>query len=352
MQFEQNAPQEFSDKLLDRITGGLLVLEPDLRVCRANRSFCNMLCLAPDEIEGQPFHELCDGQWNKPALWRNLTRIQHGEAAHVEFDIDVEIPPSDARIFRIHGGPLDDLPRILFEVRDVTAERLGRPNGNALVGELHRRMKLLVGNVQSISSTSLRGGRTLEECEVAYLQRLAALDRTHNMLASGDTDLASADDIVRTGIGIYNRWSTHQVAVGGEPVRLGHREAETLALVVHELSTNALKHGALAGSSGSVDVFWQADWRSGRKHFFLEWRESGVPAERRALPADKKGDGIELIKFSVRLLGGTVDFHSDSAGITCTVCFPLAEGMAHAPTPASSAAAVTETRQAPSRTSE
>lgn len=312
------------DDLIDHIREGLLVLEPDLSVRRANRSFCNMFGVTRGEVEGMSLREHCEGQWHQPLLWRRLTTIQAGDDRNFEIDIEMNFPAEKARVISVHGRALDRLPRIFLEVRDVTHEHRHDNDHELLIRELHRRMKTLLYRVQAIPAVPFCDTPSLKECGHTYLRRLAALGRVHDMLTGGDNDLAGADDIIRAELAVYRRPAGFRGSVDGEPVRMSRPEAQTLALIVHEMAANSAMHGAFTQPGGQVDVSWLANLRAGRKHFLFEWRETGVSIDP---PPGERGSGLELIEHSVeRILGGTVDFCCEPAGISWTVCFPLHTG--------------------------
>ncbi|HEX6014330.1 MAG TPA: sensor histidine kinase [Geminicoccaceae bacterium] len=103
---------------------------------------------------------------------------------------------------------------------------------------------------------------------------------------------------------------------------LDPKTALTVGMIVHELGTNALKHGALSSPDGRLSVSWSLESGDGQRRVAIRWVESGGPPV--ALPS-RKGFGSELIERQVRYdLGGTVDTASSPEGLQVTLAFPLA----------------------------
>jgi two-component sensor histidine kinase len=106
-------------------------------------------------------------------------------------------------------------------------------------------------------------------------------------------------------------------AIEGPDVDLPPKAAVSLALTVHELSTNAVKYGALSAPGGQVDISWSAV--DGRLHFV--WRESGGPEV--SEPA-RRGFGTRMIERGLAAeLDGTAAIEFRTAGVVCTIDAPL-----------------------------
>jgi two-component sensor histidine kinase len=88
-----------------------------------------------------------------------------------------------------------------------------------------------------------------------------------------------------------------QVRFRGPDVKLDAKAAERMSLAVHELTTNAVKHGALSSSNGRIDVRWELKGSNGKKELEFEWTESGVDLNGRAASPD--GFGMELLRESL-----------------------------------------------------
>jgi two-component sensor histidine kinase len=128
-----------------------------------------------------------------------------------------------------------------------------------------------------------------------------------------------------------------QLDVAGGEVALGPRATLTLALVLHELATNAAKHGAFSVPEGHVALAWQVAGDGSGPVLHLSWRETGGPAV--ALPSSRRGFGRTLLELAVAYeLGGSARLDFPPEGVAYTLEAPLGEAE---PRPADGTAAST-----------
>jgi PAS domain S-box-containing protein len=157
---------------------------------------------------------------------------------------------------------------------DITERKQAEERQRLLANELAHRGKNLLAVVQAIAARSLTGTRSLGEARDALLHRLQALARGQSVLVSGGVDGASVGEIVRLELEIFSE----RVKIEGPEVLLTPKAAETFSLVVHELGTNAAKHGALSVPDGRVAVKWAVEGNNSEEKFRFQWREHDGPA--------------------------------------------------------------------------
>ncbi|MBX6321793.1 MAG: PAS domain S-box protein, partial [Rhodospirillaceae bacterium] len=136
-----------------------------------------------------------------------------------------------------------------------------------LLAELNHRVKNTLAVVLAIATQTLRSSTSLEAFDRAFQGRLRTLARAHTLLTDRNwqaTDLAA---LVREAFAPYPTGDGGRVRIDGPPVLLRPRAALTLSLVLHELTTNALKHGALSSPGGRLSVGWAIDEGGGRVRF-------------------------------------------------------------------------------------
>ena len=146
--------------------------------------------------------------------------------------------------------------------------------------------------------------------------RIGALSRAHTLLAESRWQGADLAQIVEEELAPYCVNDTTKITRSGPHISLEPRTAQTIALSLHELATNAAKYGALSVATGRVTVSWEqhADGLT------LQWIESGGPAAR--APASS-GFGIRMIAASIeRQLQGQAAFHWDESGLCCNLAIP------------------------------
>jgi two-component sensor histidine kinase len=192
-------------------------------------------------------------------------------------------------------------------IQDISALTLAQQQQRSLVDELNHRVKNTLATVQSLAAQTL--GSTAGVAARAFELRLLALSRTHDLLTR--TQWASADltDIART---ICSPDQRH-VRIDGMTVPLPPRIALSLAMVLHELVTNAVQHGALSSPDGSVDLYWRV--HGDRLH--LDWREQGGPT---VSEPPRRGFGTRLFERTVvNELRGAASLDFNPSGVHCTM---------------------------------
>jgi two-component sensor histidine kinase len=174
------------------------------------------------------------------------------------------------------------------------------------VDELGHRLKNKIAMIQSIISYQLR---ELPELRNEIINRLVALSRTDDLIMAMEGQGARVGDILSTELGPYglSRTSMHGVDFSLPP-----RFAWMMALMVHELATNAAKYGALSTAEGKLTVRWSLEDRTLK----LEWRESGGPLI--ASPT-RRGFGLRLLSQGLDQFAGAVETTFEKTGLICTM---------------------------------
>lgn len=143
-----------------------------------------------------------------------------------------------------------------------------------LMRELAHRGKNLLSVIQSIAGRTLVGDRTLDEASEIFSGRIRALASTYDTLTDESADNVDLYDIVTASLKYYG----DRTMITGPSIEVPARNAQTIALVIHELATNAAKYGALSTPSGHVECTWLiTDIASHEERFSLEWNEIGGP---------------------------------------------------------------------------
>ncbi len=181
---------------------------------------------------------------------------------------------------------------IFVEGYDVTDRVRGEFLQRLLMNELNHRLKNTLATVQAIISRTMRGATSMDEAREALTARIMALSRAQNLLTCQNwagTDLSS---VVREAMEPFADPAGGRLTIAGPSVALGPRAALAFALALHELATNAAKHGAFSTSAGSVEIGWTTG--SGPSaDFQFQWRERGGPP---VSPPSRVGFGTHLIE--------------------------------------------------------
>ncbi|MBD2746225.1 PAS domain S-box protein [Microvirga sp. BT688] len=214
------------------------------------------------------------------------------------------------------------LKRLWAIQRDITERKRAEEQRTLLINELNHRVKNTLATVQSIASQTLRNATTMPEAKEAFEGRLMALARAHDVLTTENWEGAELRNIVAQAVAPYRSLSEDRLTIEGPEVRLSPRIALALSMALQELTTNAVKHGALSNATGKVDIAWDVSRAEPGSRLHLRWQESGGPPVQ---PPTRQGFGSRLIERSLaRELNGDVQitFHPD--GVLCTVDAPLA----------------------------
>jgi PAS domain S-box-containing protein len=197
---------------------------------------------------------------------------------------------------------------------DLTERKRMEEHQELLVSELSHRVRNTIAIIQSIAGQSLTDGRPLAEAREAFLRRLQALAHTHGLLTESNWRGARLSALIEDELRPYGEHATR----AGEDLVLTPRAAVTLGLVLHELATNAAKHGALSRPEGRVEVSWGIE-ASG--HFRLRWRERGGPAVR---PPARRGFGTTILdRAAAYELDALTSLRFEPGGLEYELSVPL-----------------------------
>ncbi len=204
------------------------------------------------------------------------------------------------------------------------ANRIARAEAHRdlLINELNHRVKNTLMSVQSVAARSLRGSPANEEAKRAFEARLVAMSRAHNVLSEENWERAELRTIVGRVLEPHAVAGSQRLRVHGPDVKLTPRSALALAMILHELATNAAKYGALSNSTGSVTIDWSIIPDGAGRRLRLRWQEAGGPTVQ---VSERKGFGTTLIERSTaHELNGTSTLRFEPSGVVCTVEIPLA----------------------------
>ena len=192
-----------------------------------------------------------------------------------------------------------------------------------LLGELDHRVKNTLAKVRSIARLSVRHEPDPDTFFAAFSARLDALARAHDLLAGDHDRPAGLRAVVEGALAPFRDEDGANLRIAGPDLPMWPKATVTLGLILHELATNASKHGALSVPGGQVLVEWSVRL-DGSRSLELLWRETGGPPVQ---PTDRRSFGRLLIEeIAPRDLGGTVELAFAPQGVRCRISAPLPEG--------------------------
>jgi two-component sensor histidine kinase len=203
---------------------------------------------------------------------------------------------------------------------DITERKAEEETRRLLVDELNHRVKNTLAIVQSIARQTLSQAQNTEDFGASFTGRIQALAGAHNILTASSWQAAGLERLVREQL-ILGGVSKERFSCSGPKVSLFPQAAVTLALVLHELGTNARKYGALSIPSGIVKLNWEVDGAEPAVN--LRWQEEGGPP---VVAPTRRGFGSLMIERSLKGVGGEVDLRFDPGGLSCAIRLPLRSG--------------------------
>jgi PAS domain S-box-containing protein len=208
---------------------------------------------------------------------------------------------------------------------DITDLKEAEARRSLLVREVDHRARNALAIVQSI--VRMTKAKSIEAYVAAVEGRIAALSTAHSLLADSRWEGASLNRLVDEELAPYRGGESERITVSGSAVFLKPETAQTIALVLHELATNAVKYGALSGSTGKVALSWQRS----ENVLNLRWEETGGPPVTSPLST---GYGTRVIKVSIeRQLNGTVLFEWRPEGLVLSMTIDIGDVASSAPPP-------------------
>lgn len=204
---------------------------------------------------------------------------------------------------------------------DITERKRAEEQQTLLARELHHRVKNTLATVQAIMGSTARSARSVDEFKEAMIGRIGSLAKTHLLLSEDGATVAFAD-ILRSELDPFDDGSKKRIRLAGPHVEVASRLAVSLGMVIHELTTNAARYGALSVYGGKVSVRWSVTVEGARHMLKFHWVESGGPPV--ALPT-RQGFGSRLLDS---VLPGQIqamsriDYRPKGVRVSCALPLP------------------------------
>ncbi|MGY3548500.1 light-regulated signal transduction histidine kinase (bacteriophytochrome) [Bradyrhizobium sp. USDA 4472] len=211
------------------------------------------------------------------------------------------------------------LLEVILQLSDLAARerRNAQERQELMIAELNHRVRNILSLVRSLVAQSKDNTASIEEFATVLGGRIQALARAHDQITSLNWAPVALKSLVESEAGAYLGARADRIKLDGPNVALDPKAFATLALVVHEMMTNSAKYGALADSTGQVEVVWTLDRSSS---LVIEWKESGGPPVQ---PPSRRGFGTTIIERSVPFdLKGDAEIRFDLLGVQARFVIP------------------------------
>ena len=245
-------------------------LDGKLKIRRFTPAVAKVFNIAPTDA-GRPITDLAINL-KLTTLARDIEAVFAGGHA-IEMTAEREDPETN---FLIRIAPYRDreqnIEGVVVTFIDVTSLTRAEARQRVLIGELQHRTRNLLAIVQSIARQTLGKGGALSD----FTARLEALGRVQKLVGGENEERFDLRDIVAMEVYAVVGGEKGKVRMAGPPVSLAFQQVQTFTLVLHELCTNALKHGALRPGPGRVEIAWEVEGETADRSLAFRWRETGV----------------------------------------------------------------------------
>ncbi|HEX2257203.1 MAG TPA: CHASE domain-containing protein [Afifellaceae bacterium] len=311
-------------RVLDSIFAFIGVLDTDGRIVEVNRAPLEATGLDRDELIGQIFwaSPLWSGE-AEPAREAVRSAVERAAAGEVvRQDVPLRLG-DELRTLDLQIAPLNDsegnVAYLLPFGVDVTERRRAEEHQATLMAELSHRVKNSLAVIQSLARQTGTRARSVPEFMEAFQGRLSALGAAHSLLIDTGWRTTRLDSVIRMSARPHLVREAEQLTLSIQPISISPELAQNMALVVHELATNAVKYGALASAGGRILV----DGKVEGDQFVLVWREQKPSA---IDPPGEPGFGTTLLKALIASRHhGDVKFDWAANGLICTITIPTSE---------------------------
>lgn len=229
----------------------------------------------------------------------------------------------EVKDYLVSAAPLrvagDQISGCVVTMVDLSQRKAAEKQQLLLMAELDHRVKNTLALVMSISARTLNNEDTLEGFHKAFTGRIQALAQTHNLLADRSWSNLYLKDVIASEFAPFVEHSAGRVQIDGLDISVAPRAAIAVGLIIHELTTNAVKYGALSNDSGTITITGLERHPESEALEFI-WRESGGPAVEEP---KRRGFGRTVIARSLQYSPrGNADLDFDPSGVRCRIAIP------------------------------
>ena len=308
---------------------GILITSPELdppgpRIEYANPAFTRMTGYTSDEVVGRSPRLLQGPNTDRAQLARMRAVLATGQPFQGEA-VNYRKDGSEYVVEWLITPVRDEDGRIAHWIsaqRDVTERRRAEGIQQRLLDEVNHRVNNTLAAVQSMALQTLQSAPCAEDTRAAFLGRLFALARVHDLLARAHWTGALLGGLAEAQLAHHRGREPERIEASGPELLLRPGAAVALGLALHELAANAAAHGALSAPGGRVRLDWAVRPTGAGERLWVRWMESGGPPIQG--PPARRGFGARLIERGLaRELRAEARLAFEPTGLRCGIDAPL-----------------------------
>lgn len=294
------------------------------RVIACNETLARKTGRPKDDIIGKPVIELYHPDCRDAArdAWRLF--VERGEV----FDAEFELLRADGGVIPVSvdaSAVRDEEGRPKYSravIRDITKQTKAEASTRLMAHELDHRLKNVLATVSSVAQLTLTSSDSVEELGRGFVGRIGAMARIHEALSSRSWHPLEIGTLVELVVSPFTA-AGRAIEIEGESLSLPTESERPLGMALHELATNAVKHGSLSVKTGRLTIRWHLEGQGSQRKVRLEWIESEGP---KVVKPSRVGFGRRLVEIALPYeLRCSVQMDFRPAGLRCAIVFPAPE---------------------------
>jgi PAS domain S-box-containing protein len=291
----------------DNASVGLATLDLDRRYVFANPAYCRIFGLPSDFVRTAFVEAL------PPSCAKQVSPLvdQAYRGKRMTCEAAISGPNHYSIVYEPERDAEGEIVGVVVVVFDITERKRTEEQIRLLLSEVNHRSKNMLSVVSAIARQTKAPSR--EEFVQRFSDRLQALAASHDLLAKSQWQSIAVSDLLAAQLAHFADLLGRRIVFDGPPLEFSVAGAQCIGMVVHELATNAAKHGSLSNQSGRVAITWQILTQPAGQRFSMSWIErQGPPVE----PPQSRGYGSTVIKTMAELsLDAEVQLEFASTGL-------------------------------------
>ena len=310
--------------IFEQAAVGITRCDAEGRFLEVNERYCQITGYAADELLGRSFVDITHPD-DLPDEWTQAAGLASGRS--LEYALDKRYIRKDGSIVWVRAtvSPVQEVDQpgyYLGIVEDISERKRAQDQERLLLSELQHRVRNTLAVVRGIARRTAENSETVEDFAMHLDGRLDAFARTQAYVTRYPGRGVDLTYLIAEELAAHHAQEGEQVRIAGPELSLMPEAAEKIGLAIHELATNAIKHGALGTPGGHIDIAWRIEGEGDDRVVAFEWGEH-VPGGS-VVPPKSRGFGTDLMERALIYdLDAQVQLDFTPFGLSCVVTAPL-----------------------------